>query len=192
MVDSIIHNEPETYQQLLQKSEAIGFSMPSDILIGTLLKTLVASKPGGRFLELGTGMGLSLSWMLDGMDANSSLISVDNDQDLVNIVKPFFKDDKRVVLQCTDGAEWIRSYRGKEFDLIFADAWPGKYDLLDETLALLKVGGFYIIDDMDEQPNWPEGHNEKAKALVAELEKREDLVLTKMNWSTGLIIASKK
>lgn len=192
MVDSIIHNEPETYQQLLQRSEALGFSMPSDILIGTLLKTLVASKPRGRFLELGTGMGLSLAWMLDGMDVNSTLISVDNDQELINIVQSYMRDDNRVVLQCVDGAEWIKNYKGEAFDLIFADAWPGKYELLDETLALLKSGGFYVIDDMDEQPNWPEGHNEKAKTLVAELERRDDLVLTKMNWSTGLIIATKK
>lgn len=91
MVDSIIHNEPETYQQLLQRSEALGFSMPSDILIGTLLKTLVASKPRGRFLELGTGMGLSLAWMLDGMDINSTLISVDNDQELINIVQSYMR-----------------------------------------------------------------------------------------------------
>lgn len=192
MVDSIIHNEPDTYRQLLQRSKSFGFSMPSDILMGTLLKTLVASKPKGRFLELGTGMGLSLCWMLAGMDANSTLISVDNDQELINIVEHYVKDDERVTLHCTDGAEWIRNYEEEGFDLIFADAWPGKYDLLDETLALLKVGGFYVIDDMDEQPNWPEGHDKKAKTLVTELENREDLVLTKMNWSTGLMIATKK
>ena len=33
--------------------------------------------------------------------------------------------------------------------LSFADAFPGKYELLDETLNLLKTGGsLYIVDDI--------------------------------------------
>ncbi|MGB7395063.1 MAG: SAM-dependent methyltransferase, partial [Pricia sp.] len=78
------------------------------------------------------------------------------------------------------------------FDLIFADAWPGKYSEINETLALLRVGGIYIIDDMTAQPNWPEGHQENVDRLVAYLEKRNDFTLTKMNWSTGLIMAVRK
>ncbi len=33
--------------------------MASDTVTGTLLKTLAASKPGGKFLELGTDTGLA-------------------------------------------------------------------------------------------------------------------------------------
>ena len=76
-------------------------------------------------------------------------------------------------------------------DLIFADAWPGKYSHLDKTMSLIKIGGFYVIDDMKKQPNWPDGHEEKAKALVQILEQREDITITKMDWSTGLIVAVK-
>jgi predicted O-methyltransferase YrrM len=53
--------------------------MPSEPLLGALLRVLVASKPGGRFLELGTGTGLSTNWILDGMDADSMLVSLDNE-----------------------------------------------------------------------------------------------------------------
>lgn len=163
--------------------------MPSDVYIGTLLKTLMASKPKGKFLELGTGIGLSLSWMVDGMDAESELISVDNDPKLIAIVKDYFESDKRVKLFCEDGSEWIKNYSGEKFDLIFADAWPGKYSEIDEVLDFVKVGGFYVIDDMTAQPNWPEGHEDNVTRLVAYLEKRSDFTLTKLNWSTGLIIA---
>ena len=165
--------------------------MPSDLYIGALLKTLITSKPSSNILELGTGIGLSLSWMIDGLDANSSLISVDNDPKLIEIARSYFGHDSRVKLVCQDGAEWIKAYRGEKFDLIFADAWPGKYSEIEEVLDLLKVGGFYVIDDMLAQPNWPEGHHEKAARLVSYLEHRNDLTLTKMNWSTGLIIAAK-
>lgn len=182
---------PIRFQKLLQKSDEIGFTMPSDELAGSLLRTLVAAKPGGHFLELGTGMGLSLSWMVDGMDLASRVVSVDNDQQLVDLVSPEFEEDTNVSISCIDGVEWVRNYTGPAFDLIFADAWPGKYDLLDETLALLKPGGFYVIDDMLEQPNWPEGHAEKAARLSEHLLSRADFSVTQMEWSTGIFICTK-
>lgn len=55
----------------------------------------------------------------------------------------------------------------------------------------MKPGGFYLVDDMLPQPNWPPGHGEKASRLIEVLGGRADLVLTKMDWSTGLILAVK-
>jgi predicted O-methyltransferase YrrM len=73
--------------------------------------------------------------------------------------------------------------------MIFADAWPGKYEGLDETLALLKRGGVYVIDDMSPQANWPEGHQANVDCLVARLEARADLVVTRLAWASGLVLA---
>jgi hypothetical protein len=47
-----------------------------------------------------------------------------------------------------------------------------------------------VIDDMLYQPNWRDGH--AAKALIEILENRTDFHLTKMNWSTGVILMAKK
>ena len=192
MNDTNIQDIPKIHTEITRKSEEIGFTMPSDLYVGSFLKTLIASKPNGRFLEIGTGIGLSLSWMIEGMDANARLVSVDNDEELISIASSYFGEDDRVELICQDGTDWIKEYSGAKFDLIFADAWPGKYSEIDEVLDLLKVGGFYIIDDMTKQPNWPEGHEDNVIVLTAYLEQREDLQLTKMNWSTGLIMAVKK
>jgi predicted O-methyltransferase YrrM len=41
----------------------LDFGMASDPLTGALLATLAASKPGGRFLELGTGTGGATAWL---------------------------------------------------------------------------------------------------------------------------------
>ncbi|MDC6389629.1 class I SAM-dependent methyltransferase [Maribacter sp. PR1] len=191
MNDSHIQDIPKVHNQIQGKSDEIGFTMPSDLYVGTFLKTLISSKPKSRILELGTGIGLSLSWMIDGMDRDSHLTTVDNDPELIEIAKSFFGNDKRLSIVCQDGAEWILNYSGPKFDLIFADAWPGKYGQLVETLNMLRVGGFYVIDDMIAQPNWPEGHDKNVSDLVGYLEKREDLTLTKMNWSTGIILAVK-
>ena len=127
MNDTNIQDIPKIHTEIIRKSEEIGFTMSSDLYVGSFLKTLIASKPNGRFLEIGTGIGLSLSWMIEGMDAESKLISVDNNQELISIATSYFGGDDRVEVICKDGADWIKNYTGLKFDLIFADAWPGKY-----------------------------------------------------------------
>jgi predicted O-methyltransferase YrrM len=182
---------PENYRSIQDASAKINFSMPSDLQTGSLLRTLIASKPHGRFLELGTGTGLSLSWIAESMDDKSVVVSIDNSEVYSAIAKDFFKTDPRVEIICTDANEWLNNNPDQEFDLIFADAWPGKYSALEEALAMVKPGGFYIIDDMLPQANWPDGHSENVSKLISYLEARPDIRFTKMNWSTGLVIVAK-
>ena len=182
---------PKTYLEIDSATKASGFTMASEVLTCSLLQTLAATKPHGKFLELGTGTGLSTSWILNGMDAHSKLISIDNDTVFLDIARTYLTDS-RIKLVLSDGGEWIEKNKYKRFDYIFADTWHGKYFCLDETLAMLKSGGLYIIDDMLPQPNWLEGHAEKATALIDILEQRTDTTLTKMNWASGIIVAVKK
>lgn len=183
---------PEAYTDIIKATTLSGFTMSSDMLTCSLLRALAASKPSGRFLEIGTGTGLSTSWIIDGMDDDSVLVSIDNDPAFLKIARSSLGKDKRLKLINSDGADWIAENRKSKFDYIFADSWPGKYLLLEEVLEMLNNGGLYIIDDMDPQPNWPEGHQEKVAMLISLLEKREDLLLTKLNWATGIIIAVKR
>lgn len=182
---------PEIYDQILSESEKIHFSMPSDIYTGNLLRTLVSSKPAGHFLELGTGTGLALSWMSEALGKNADLISVDNNEQFIEVARHFFVDNPQIKILFEDGDTWIKNNQQQRFDLIFADSWPGKFRLLDETLNLLKTGGFYIVDDLLPQPNWPDDHQQSVDIFIAALEAHRDLVLTKLNWSTGVIIATK-
>ena len=192
MLEEIRQQYPAAYGAIKKATDASGFTMPSEVLTCSLLKTLAASKPGGKFLELGTGTGLATTWILDGMDETATLVSIDNDETLLNIAKENLGIDKRLKLVCTDGGEWIKQNAGKKFSLIFADTWPGKYLLLDEVLQMLEKGGIYLIDDMLPQQNWPTGHAEKAAQLLADLDTREDITLTKMGWATGIVLATKK
>ena len=126
------------------------------------------------------------------MDCDSSLISIDNEPKFLEIAKRFLGNDKRLNLISTDGGKWVKDNKQQKFDYIFADTWHGKYLLLNEVLSMLNKGGFYIIDDMLPQSNWPDGHQEKAIKLINYLETREDLLLAKQVWATGIIIAVKK
>jgi predicted O-methyltransferase YrrM len=170
--------------------ESHGFKMASDPMTGSLLRTFAASKPSGNLLELGTGTGIGTAWLLDGMDENARLVTIDNDPNVADVARRHLSDDRRVRFRLEDAAEWILTQREISFDLIFADAWVGKYSYLDDALRLLKLGGLYVIDDMLPQPNWPEGHAENVARLVAALESRRNLAVTKLNWSTGIVIAA--
>jgi predicted O-methyltransferase YrrM len=81
--------------------------------------------------------------------------------------------------------------QSRSFDLIFADMPPGKYQYLEETLQLLKSGGLYVVDDMLLQTSWNEEHVGRVYKLIATLEQNKDVRITKLNWSSGIILAAK-
>jgi len=182
---------PEHYDAIHADTVAIGFEQKSDAQTGSLLASLCASKPGGAFMELGTGTGLSTAWMLHGMCRESSLVTIDDQEDLVAVAKRYLCGDSRVEWRVGDGAELIRATPPSSIDFIFADTWPGKYFHLEQTLGLLKPGGIYLIDDMLPQENWPDGHAGKAEALGDDLMARQDLIATKVSWATGLMLCVK-
>ena len=191
MNDSLNLREPLALPALWADTRSAGFSMASEQLVCSLLRTLASTKISGNLLELGSGTGLSTAWLLDGMDKNSTLTTVDSDEAVLNILRKHLGHDARLNVSCMDGEAFIASIQGQRFDLIFADTWAGKYLMLQETLDLLKPGGLYVVDDMLPQPNWPEGHSERASELISILESDRTLRLTKLSWSSGIIIAAK-
>ena len=179
---------PESVQHILTETDALNFNMISEPKVGALLAALAASKPGGRFLELGTGTGHGTAWLLSGMDSASRLDTVDTEQLFVSVAIRYLSHDKRVSFHLMDGGAFVRHAPQGAFDLIYADAWPGKFSHLDETLALLRPGGMYVIDDLLPQPNWPEGHAPKVPALIEDLERRGEFVTVKLAWASGLMV----
>jgi predicted O-methyltransferase YrrM len=171
---------------------AMDFKMASTDATGRMLRTLVASKPGGRILELGTGTGLATAWLLDGMDAAATLDTVDIDPDCVAVARKNLAYDPRVRFHIESGNTFLQRLPDRKYDLIFADTWPGKFEHLDDALALLAIGGFYVIDDLHPQPNWPADHAPKVSTLVRALAARPDLVPWLIDWDTGIVVAVKR
>ncbi|PNY80387.1 O-methyltransferase [Deinococcus koreensis] len=169
----------------------LGFDASCDAATASLLGTLAASKPGGRLLELGTGIGFGTAHLLGGIDARARLDTVELDGRLSAAAQDLLGLDPRVTFTVQDGTAWIQAHQGQIFDLIFADTWPGKFSALDETLTLLAPGGIYFIDDLLPQPNWPDGHQAKVDGLQQSLLARTDLQCVELNWATGLMVCVK-
>lgn len=186
--DTTINDKPDVIEKIDSEANALSFKQPSDDLSGALLQLLVASKPQGHFLELGTGAGRATAWMLQGMSQQSTLTSVESDAHLIAIAQQYLGHDSRLTLIQELGESVLERLSKMSFDLVFADTWPGKYHHLEEALDLVKIGGFYVIDDMLPQPNWPEGHDLKAKTLMNTLENDTRFRTLKMEWASGIMV----
>jgi predicted O-methyltransferase YrrM len=188
MNDQEISRKPAALDAILTDTDALGFNMASEQKVGALLAALAASKPAGRFLELGTGTGHGTAWILAGMDAASRLETVDADPGVVAVARRHLGADIRVKFHVMDGAEFIGQSPPGEFDFIYADAWPGKFSHLDEALALLRRGGIYVIDGLLPQANWPDGHGAKVRSLIDALESRAEFSTARLAWASGVMI----
>jgi predicted O-methyltransferase YrrM len=178
---------PPALDWIRRETETLGFDLASQPKTGAVLAALVASKPGGRFLELGTGTGFATAWLLAGMDGASSLDTVDIDSEVVEVAKRYLSDDRRVSFHVMDGDAYLDGV-SDQFDLVFADAWIGKFTQCDEVLALVRPGGFYVVDDLLPQSNWPPGHQHTVATLVADLERHGEFVQVALAWASGLRI----
>jgi len=180
----------------------IGFTMSSDDLTGGFLATLAASKPGGHFLELGTGIGAGSAWLLAGMDATSTLVTVEQNAEQVKLARRQLGHDPRITFWVGDSLEFLQEPHDP-FDFIFADTRPGKITYPELALDLVVPGGFYIVDDME--LGWKDEADLKRpisdyllevwqgqRALMALLKTRNDFYYTRLDGSTGLIVGVKK
>ena len=185
-------NPPVVMAALLKEAKSLGFRLFSELLTGSLLRTLAATKPGGRLLELGTGVGVGIAWLLDGLSPGASLLTVDGDPRVQEVAQRHLGADPRVHFHLGDAAPLLGQLPAGSFDLIFADALPGKFSHLTEALRLLRVGGLYVVDDLRPQPTWPKDHAANVERLMGELQAREELTLTRLDWSTGIVIAVRR
>jgi predicted O-methyltransferase YrrM len=192
MDDQTDLNPPAVVADILREAEALDFRLSCEPLTGSLLRTLAASKPGGTLLELGTGVGVGTAWLLAGMTSAARLVSMDNDDRVQEVARRHLGHDSRVTFLTEDAGPLLARLPPGSFDLVFADAWPGKFTHLDEALRLLRRGGLYIIDDLLPQPTWPEGHAPRVAQLLADLQGRDDLVMTRLAWSSGIAVAARR
>ena len=188
MNDMAIARMPRALAAIQADTTKLGFSMASEPKTGALLAALSASKPGGRLLELGTGTGIGTAWLLSGMDTWARLDTVDTDPAVVDVARRYLAGDPRVAFRIEDGAAFLARADPDTYDLVYADAWPGKFTHLEEALACIRPGGVYVIDDLLPQANWPDGHAAKVDALIADLERRRGFAIVRLAWASGLML----
>jgi predicted O-methyltransferase YrrM len=107
MNDQDILRVPPVLEAIRRDTERLGFTMASEPKTGSLLRTLAATKPGGQFLELGTGTGIGTAWLFAGMDGDSRLDSVESNATVLEVAQRHLGHDGRVRFHLMDGAAFL-------------------------------------------------------------------------------------
>jgi predicted O-methyltransferase YrrM len=183
---------PEQVLAATERAARAGFTMSCDPDTGRLLAVLAARTPkGGRVLELGTGTGVGTSWLLHGLRGR-------NDVELITV------ELNPAVAELNDTSSWpewaqivvddaVTVTRGSgTFDFIFADAQGGKWDHLDTTIGALRPGGTLLVDDMTPTHFIDDNHANKTEQVRDQLLNHPALVSVEIDWSTGLILCTKR
>ena len=182
---------PKPLHAISRETAALGFDMSSDMQTGSLLRFLAGEASTRSILELGTGTGVSSCWLLDGMDAQAKLISVDIDGAVQQVAQRHLGSDPRATFYEGDALDFLEGLDAESVDLLFADAWLGKFECLELALSKLKVGGVYLVDDLLPQPSWLENHLPDVNRLIECLTSNTALQTLKLDWSSGLLLARK-
>lgn len=184
--------EPPGVRLARERAKSSGFALSSDNGVGALLASLAAAvRPHGTIVELGTGAGVGLAWIVHGIGARTDVTvhTVDIDPTLLAATSavgwPRF-----VHFVEGDGARRVSELA--PVDLVFADAAGGKIDGLERTIDALRPGGILIVDDMDpslhENDDLFDPINRVRRALI----EHPDLVTAQLDFSTGVVIATKR
>ena len=164
--------------------------------IGRLLAVLAATRPLGRFAEIGTGCGVGSAWVADALAAESSLVTVELDDDRAAAAARLFADHPSVTVIHGDWHELLPSEA--PFDLLFFDGGHWKRgDVLAESeqaLSLVAPGGIVLIDDLTPESMWPEEWRGQPDSVRDFWLGHDDLVATELltTSESSAIIAVRK
>ena len=169
-----------------------GFRLSSQPQTGAILRTLAASKPGGRLLEVGAGVGVGAAWLLAGMNAQARLITLEVHPKLAGVCRSILAEDDRVEVVTADATQWLADYSGPPFDLVFVDTTITKFERRDLLVAHMSDGALLVADDLLPQDKWTTAHLPRVERFRREILQEPDLVPTLVDWASGLVIAARR
>jgi demethylmenaquinone methyltransferase/2-methoxy-6-polyprenyl-1,4-benzoquinol methylase len=183
---------PERVERATARGVEAGFTMSCDPSVGRLLSVLAAATPpNGRILELGTGCGVGLAWIVDGLAgrADVEVTSIEFDHAVAEVAR---RSDwpRSVSIVEADAVEVFPSLGG--FDLVFADAQGGKWDRLDLTIAAVRPRGVLVVDDMTPLQWESDHHRTKTEEVRERLLAHPDLVAVELAPGSGVILCTRR
>jgi demethylmenaquinone methyltransferase/2-methoxy-6-polyprenyl-1,4-benzoquinol methylase len=188
---SDVGSRPARVNAALALAARRDFPYSCDDRVGHLLAVLAATtRPRDRILELGTGCGVGTAWMISGLRDRTDVevITVELDAALSTAAQelqwPSF-----VPFVVGDAVEVMPSMG--RFDRIFADAVGGKWERLDLTVAALNGSGLLVVDDMTPSDDWSAEQSAQQAEVRIALLSHPALVSCELDWSTGLILATR-
>ncbi len=184
-------NLPRAVAGAMRRAKEMRFAGSSQDEVGRLLSVLAAAVPrDGRILEVGTGVGVGLAWIITGLRARRDVevLSIEGERRLAESLRAYDWPE-HVRLLMGDACELLPDLG--TFDLVFADAAPVKYGELDVMLRLLRQGGVLLVDDLCDTPTSTDQELAERSGLRRALLRHPALQAVALEWSTRVVLATK-
>ncbi|HEX3707518.1 MAG TPA: O-methyltransferase [Mycobacteriales bacterium] len=166
---------------------------------GAVLRFLAAAIQARSIVEIGTGAGVSGTWLLQGMAPDGLLTSIDIEAEHQRVAKQTFLDAgfalSRFRLMTGSALDVLPRLSDGGYDMVFGDAAKEEYSVyFDEAVRLLRPGGILAFDNA----LWhgrvaDESNREAGTVAVRELLRRvredERLVPLLIPSGDGLLVA---
>lgn len=182
------------------RSEEVGV-VPIGSGGGAALRFLASVLDARAVVEIGTGTGVSGTWLLRGMRPDGVLTTVDTEAEHLRLAKETFTEagvaSQRVRLIPGAALEVIPRLTDGHYDLVFCDGDKQEYShYLDEALRLLRPGGVVVFDnalwhDRVADPAQRDPETVAIRELVRSVADNENLVPVLLPVGDGLLVAKK-
>ena len=143
---------PQNVIQAQKLSQKLGFEQSCSYELGRLIRTLVAQAKAGTVAEIGSGCGVSSSWMLSGLRDDQTFISIERNEVQHRGVKKLFEATSNATFIQGD---WQNILKHAPFELVFVDVGVAKDHGSKKVIAATAIGGLMILDDFTPHKYWP-------------------------------------
>ncbi|HVF05484.1 MAG TPA: O-methyltransferase [Frankiaceae bacterium] len=192
--------EDEALRNGRQRADEVGCS-PVGAGAGAALRLLASLLSAKSVIELGTGTGVSGTWLLRGMRPDGVLTTIDIEAEHQRLARQTFTEagfaSTRVRLICGAALEVLPRFTEGAYDLLFIDALKAEYpEYLVEGLRLLRPGGVVAVDnalwhDRIADPDEDDADTQAVRSLLETVAVDTGLVSALLPVSDGLLVAVK-
>ena len=192
--------EDEALRNGRQRADEVG-CVPVGSGTGAALRLLATTIRAKSVIELGTGTGVSGTWLLRGMRPDGVLTTVDVEAEHQRLARQTFAEagfeGSRVRLICGAALEVLPRFTEGAYDLLFIDALKAEYpEYLVEGLRLLRPGGVVAVDnalwhDKVADPAEDDPDTQAVRSMLATVAGDPGLVSALLPVSDGLLVAVK-
>jgi predicted O-methyltransferase YrrM len=190
--------EDEPLRNGRQRADEVG-CVPIGPGGGAALRLLAAACGARSVIEIGTGTGVSGTWLLRGMRPDGVLTSIDVEQEHQRLARLTYAEagfaPGRVRLICGPALEVLPRFTEGAYDLLFIDALKAEYpEYLVEGVRLLRPGGIVAVDnalwhDKVADPDMDDPDTTAVRSLLETVAEDSGLVSALLPVGDGLLVA---
>jgi predicted O-methyltransferase YrrM len=192
--------EDEALRNGRQRADEVGCT-PIGPGGGAALRLVAAATGARAVIEIGTGTGVSGTWLLRGMRPDGVLTSIDVEPEHQRLARLTFLEAgfaaSRVRLICGPALEVLPRFTEAAYDVLFIDALKAEYpEYLVEGVRLLRPGGIVAVDnalwhDKVADPDADDPDTQAVRSLLETVAQDGGLVSALLPVGDGLLVAVK-